>query len=66
MLNSGKIPWRQNKKQEEQIETVREIAVSHRMVKRNFSEKVTFECSPKTIERANYLDKELSREREKY
>lgn len=32
MLNSGKMPWKK-KMQAEQIETGREIAVSHRMVK---------------------------------
>lgn len=38
MLNRGKMPWRKIK-QGEQIETVREIAVSHRIVKRGFNER---------------------------
>lgn len=32
---------------EKQIEIVIEIAVSHRMIKRGFREKVTSECRPK-------------------
>lgn len=54
MLNSGKMLWRKIK-QGKYIETVLEIALSHRVVEKSFNEMVNLNADLKDGKRASHM-----------